>query len=222
VALHQSDCSKATMLQSLHHAPGAPPPEQMITITLLRTRYPGGPVTLTARPSRAARPFRPSRTAALLLGGGLLLGPLAGCAQPGQLGQPLPAPQPAPIAAPVPPLPAPAEPVSGTLDGRVTVRTAGPTVYSVRTVVLEPGEALDWHRHPGTEMAIVQKGDVRLVREGACTPARFTEGQALFVGDGVAHRLTNDGDELAELLVTSLLTPGAPDTTEVEPACPRA
>jgi hypothetical protein len=34
--------------------------------------------------------------------------------------------------------------------------------------------------------------------------------------------LTNDGDELAELLVTSLLTPGAPDTTEVEPACPRA
>jgi quercetin dioxygenase-like cupin family protein len=188
-------------------------------------------VTPTARPSRAARPSRlsrRSRTAALLLGAGLLLGPVAGCAQPGQLGQPLPAPQPAPApppaaatVPPVPPAPVPAEPVSGTLDGRVTVRTAGPTVYSVRTVVLEPGEALGWHRHPGTEMAIVQQGDVRLVREGACTPVRFAEGQALFVGDGVPHRLTNDGAEPAELLITSLLTPGAPDATEVAPACPR-
>lgn len=168
-----------------------------------------------------------ARAAALLLGGGLLLGPLAGCAQPGQLGQPLPvaqpAPAPAPVAVPVPPAPVavPAEPVSGTLDGRVSVRTAGPTVYSVRTVVLDPGEALGWHRHPGTEMAIVQQGDVRLVREGGCAPVRFTEGQALFVGDGVPHRLTNDGTEPAELLVTSLLTPGDPDATEVAPACPR-
>jgi quercetin dioxygenase-like cupin family protein len=165
---------------------------------------------------------RPRRAAPLLLGGLLLVGAaLASCAQPGQLGQPLPA---APAAAP-PPAAAPAAPptvgpVSGTVDGRVTIRTPGPAVYTVRTVVLAPGQALGWHRHPGTEMVIVNSGTVSFVREGACTPARFDSGQALFIGDAVPHRLVNDGSEPAELLVTSLLAPGAPESTGVRSACP--
>jgi quercetin dioxygenase-like cupin family protein len=174
-------------------------------------------VTLTAH---AARLFRGT---ALLLGTGFCL---AGCAQPGQLGHPLPA-APAPVAAPaaqaVAPMasaaPAPDEPVTGTLDSRVTIRTPGPAVYSVRTVVLAPGESLGWLRHPGAEMAVVRTGDVTLVRQGACDPVGYTRGQALFIGDAVPHRLANEGTTPAELVVSMLLAPGAPESTDVEPAC---
>jgi quercetin dioxygenase-like cupin family protein len=172
-------------------------------------------VTLTPQPSRTAR------VAAVLLGAGVLLG---ACAQPGQLGQPLPAPAapppgaPAPAAAPA--APATVEPATGTVDARVTVRTPGPAVYSVRTVVLAPGETQEWHRRPGTEMAIVRTGAVTLEREGGCTPARFGEGQALFVSDGVPHRLANDGTVPVELVVTTLLAPGAPDRETVPSPCP--
>jgi len=163
-----------------------------------------------------------ARTAALLLGGGLLLG---ACAQPGQLGQPVPA-APAPVAAPaVAPAPAPAVPAeveeaTGTVDAKVTIRTPGPAVYAVRTVVLAPGETQEWHRHPGTEMVIVRRGAVTLGREGGCTPARFGEGEALFVGDAVPHRLANDGTAPAELVVTTLLAPGVPDSEDVSSPCP--
>ena len=162
-------------------------------------------MTLTPQPSRTAR------VAAVLLGAGVLLG---SCAQPGQLGQPLPA------AARAPAAPATVEPATGTVDARVTVRTPGPAVYSVRTVMLAPGETQEWHRHPGTEMAIVRNGAVTLEREGGCTPARFGEGQALFVSDGVPHRLANDGTAPAELVVTTLLAPGAPDRETVPSPCP--
>ena len=165
-----------------------------------------------------------ARAAALLLGAGLCL---AGCAQPGQLGQPRPAAAPAPVAAVAAPTPpaAPAapptvEPVSGTLDARVTIRTPGPAVYSVRTVVLAPGEEIGWQRHPGTTMAVVRGGEVTLRQKGACGPVRYGSGQALFVGDAVPHRLANAGTTPAELLVTMLLAPGAAETTDAEPACP--
>jgi len=172
-----------------------------------------------------------ARAAALLLGAVLCL---TACAQPGQLGQPLPAAAPAPAPAQAPaagatPTPAKAtpaapgtvEPVSGTVDSRVTIRTPGPAVYSVRTVVLAPGASLGWRRHPGTEMAVVRRGEVTLVRQGACDPVRYREGQALFVGDAVPHRLTNTGTSPVELLVTMLLAPGAAESTDVDAACPR-
>ena len=161
-----------------------------------------------------------ARTAALLLGGGLLLG---ACAQPGQLGQPAPA-APTPVAAaavaPAPAVSTGVEEATGTMDAKVTIRTPGPAVYAVRNIFLAPGEAQEWHRHPGTEMAIVRTGEVMLVRDGACTPARFDEGQALFVGDAVAHRLSNDDAAPAELVVTTLLAPGTPDTDDVPSPCP--
>jgi len=170
-----------------------------------------------------------ARATALLLGGLLLAAaPVTACAQPGQLGHPLPA-QAAPTAAPAEPpavatpaAPPTVEPLSGTVDGRVTIRTPGPAVYSVRTVVLAPGQSLGWHRHPGTEMALVRTGEVTLVRQGACAPVRYTPGEGLFVGDAVPYRMTNDGSEPAELLVSMLLAPGAPESTDTEPACPQA
>jgi quercetin dioxygenase-like cupin family protein len=165
-----------------------------------------------------------ARVAALLAGlivAGLFL---PGCAQPGQLGHPLPAPAAAPVPPPQP-VPTPAEPptvepVSGTVDSRVTIRTPGPAVYSVRTVVLAPGESLGWKRHPGTVMAVVRHGTVTLALKGACGPVRYGEGRALFVADAVPHRLANAGDTPVELLVTMLLAPGAPESTDVQAACP--
>ena len=171
-------------------------------------------MTLTPRPSRTAR------VAALLLGGGVLVG---ACAQPGQLGQPVPVVPAAPGRRRRPGRarrPGALEPATGTMDAKVSIRTPGPAVYAVRTVVLAPGETQEWHRHPGTEMAIVRTGAVTLVRDGACTPARFDEGQALFVADGTAHRLTNDGAVASELVVTTLLAPGAPANEDVESPCP--
>lgn len=168
-------------------------------------------MTLTARTSRVA---------ALLVGAGLLVG---ACAQPGQLGQPgaaAPAPAaPAPLAA-APAAPATVEPATGTMDAKVSIRTPGTAVYAVRTVVLAPGETQEWHRHPGTEMAIVRTGAVTLVRDGACTPARFGEGRALFVADADAHRLTNDGTVAAELVVTTLLAPDVAESEGVPSPCP--
>ena len=163
--------------------------------------------------------LRPARAAALLLGAGVVLG---ACAQPGQLGQPTPGAPAAPaapvaVAAPAAPV---LEPASGTMDAKVTIRTPGPAVYAVRTVVLAPGEAQEWHRHPGTKMAIVRTGAVMLARDGACTPALFDEGQALFIADAAPHRLTNDGTESAELVVTTLLAPGSPEDEVVPSPCP--
>jgi quercetin dioxygenase-like cupin family protein len=112
-----------------------------------------------------------------------------------------------------------AEPVTGTVESRVNIRTPGPAVYSVRTVVLAPGEVVDWRRHPGTEMAVVRSGTVTLRRQGACDPADYTSGQAFFVGDAVPHRIGNDGTEPAELLVTMLLAPDVPESTDVAAAC---
>ncbi len=156
----------------------------------------------------------------LLLGAGLCLG---GCARPGQRGQSPPAPAPVvPAAAPAAPtpvgLPTP-EPVRGTLDSRVTIRTSGPAVYSVHTVVLDAGESLGWQRHAGSAVAVVRGGEVSLVREGACRAVRHSAGDALFVPDAEPHRLTNDGDGPAELLVTLLVAPDVAETTDVRPAC---
>ena len=187
-------------------------------------------MTLTARAARSSRGRARLPGRALLVGPALLLGAVAGlvgCAEPGQLGHPLPAapapvapaPAPAPVAA-VPDGPVVDEPVTGTVDSRVTIRTPVPTVYSVRTVVLAPGEVLGWRRHPGTEMAVVRSGAVTLRRQGACGPVAYASGQALFVGDAVPHRLSNDGAVPVELLVTMLLAPGSPESTDVDDACP--
>lgn len=149
---------------------------------------------------------------------------LAGCAQPGQLGSPAPAPAPVatPVPAPVVESEPPAGPVlvgTGRVEDRVTVRTPGPAVFSVRTVVVPPGGTTGWHIHPGTEMSIVESGSVTLLREDDCEGATFTAGDAVFVPDGQAHLARNDGTVPAELVVTYLLAPGAADRDDAPDPC---
>jgi quercetin dioxygenase-like cupin family protein len=152
---------------------------------------------------------------------GVLLG---GCAQPGQLGHPLPAPDPEPAAAPLG-LPVPAPPSgpvllsSGIVEDRVTMRSTGPAEYSVETVVLAPGESTPWHTHPGAEVALVRSGEVTLQRGEECEPTRYGAGHGVFVDDGEPHVIRNETPAPAELVVTRLLEPGAPAEQVVEPAC---
>jgi quercetin dioxygenase-like cupin family protein len=156
----------------------------------------------------------------------LALALLAGCAQPGQLGQPAAAPPAAPPAAPAPsPAAAPAPPTgpvevgAGLVGEKLNLRTTGPVEYSVRTIVLAPGEDTGWQRLPGTELTIVKSGQVALQRSDACAAAPVPPGSTVVVPENRPHVLRNTGSRPAELVVTRLLPPGSADRTEVAPAC---
>lgn len=174
---------------------------------------------------RTAR--RPAAATALAVA--LLVGLPTACAQPGQLGQPGDAPAAAapPAGAATAPAatPTPAPPTgpvlvgSGLVDERLNVRTTGPVEYSVRTLVLAPGEDTGWQRLPGTELTIVKSGDVVLQRSDACKAAPVEPGSTVVVPEGRPHLLRNTGSRPAELVVTRLLPAGSTDPAEVAPAC---
>ena len=48
---------------------------------------------------------------------------------------------------------------------------------------------------------------------------RYSAGHGVFVGDAEPHLVRNAGPVPAELVVTQLLAPGAPEDEAVEPAC---
>ena len=150
---------------------------------------------------------------------------LAGCAQPGQLGQPAPATAAAPAhAAPAAAgSAAPAGPQTvgqGVVDIPLRFRTPAPADYTVRTLDLAPGEALGWETHPGTELTLLDAGQIAVQEAGACAPRVLAPGQVAVVGEGVAHVVRNTGTEPARLVVTSFLAQGVPEATPVPPACP--
>jgi quercetin dioxygenase-like cupin family protein len=105
------------------------------------------------------------------------------------------------------------------VDERLNLRTTGPVEYSVRTMVLAPGEDTGWQRLPGTELTIVKSGQVVLQRSDACAAAPVEPGSTVVVPEGRPHVLRNTGARPAELVVTRLLPPGSPARTEVAPAC---
>uniref|UniRef100_UPI0015F0896A cupin domain-containing protein n=1 Tax=Pseudonocardia pini TaxID=2758030 RepID=UPI0015F0896A len=99
------------------------------------------------------------------------------------------------------------------------LRTPAETAYEVRTQVLAPGAALGWETHPGTEITLVEAGEVTVQEFGACAPRPVPAGRTVVVGEGVPHVVVNTGPEPARLVVTTLLTPGPPATAPVPPAC---
>lgn len=163
------------------------------------------------------------RSGRIVAAAGLAAVAAVGCAQPGQLGSAEQAPEPAVSAPPAPPEPDPALPAllgRGLVDYPVLIDTPGPAVYSVRTEVLPAGGTTGWHLHPGTETSIVTAGEVTMLAAEGCEPVGYGTGDALFVPDGVPHEARNDGTVTAELVVTYLLAPGAPDRVDAPPACP--
>lgn len=147
------------------------------------------------------------------------------CGQPGELGrEPAAAPAAATTAGAAAPTSAPPTgPVligSGTIAEPVEIDTPGPAVFSVRTVVVPPGGSTGWHTHPGTETSIVTAGEITLVRGDDCEPETVAAGDAVFIADQVPHLARNDGTVPAEIVVTYLLAPGAPDRLDAPEACP--
>jgi quercetin dioxygenase-like cupin family protein len=65
----------------------------------------------------------------------------------------------------------------------------------------------------------VRSGEVTVQRGEKCEPARYAAGDGVFVDDGEPHVVRNEAAAPAELVVTRLLTPGAPEEQVVEPAC---
>lgn len=106
----------------------------------------------------------------------------------------------------------------GVVPGTVKIAIEGPA-FSVRTVTIPPGGTTGWHRHEGTETSVVTKGELILVRAGACKQRVLGPGDALFIPDGEAHMARNDGDVPAEVTVTYLLKPDAPDRADAPAAC---
>jgi quercetin dioxygenase-like cupin family protein len=106
----------------------------------------------------------------------------------------------------------------GAIAGQVKLAIKDP-VFSVRTVTIPPGGTTGWHRHDGTETSVVTRGRLNLFRAGACKALELGPGDALFIPDGTAHMARNDGDVPAEVTVTYLLRPGAPDRADAPAAC---
>lgn len=166
-------------------------------------------------------------TGRVVAAAGMIAVAIAGCAQPGQLGASAPAPAPVPAPAVPAVVPAPATSVapvpavigSGRIEDTVRVRTPGPAVFTVRTETLAPGRSTGWYRRPGTETSIIESGTVTLLRPGRCDGTRYSAGEAVFVPDAQPHLLRNDGAEPVDLVITSLLAPGAPERQDLPPRC---
>ncbi|MFR9803283.1 cupin domain-containing protein [Pseudonocardia sp. RS010] len=149
---------------------------------------------------------------------------LAGCAQPGQLGHP------EPTAIPVAPAPVPGTAAEapagprvvgrGLIDIPLRFRTPAPADYAIRALELGPGEALGWETHPGTELTLLDAGQVTVQETDACARRVLTPGDVAVFGEGVAHVVRNTGAEPARLVVTTFLVQGVPEATPVPPACP--
>lgn len=120
------------------------------------------------------------------------------------------------------PTPTPTGPVllgKGVIKDGVKVDRDGPSAFSVRVVTVPPGGSTGWHTHAGTETSVVTKGELTLVRAGACDPVVYRSGDAVFVAAGAAHMARNTGTEPAEVVVTYLLDTDAPDRADATPAC---
>ncbi len=86
-------------------------------------------------------------------------------------------------------------------------------------VVMAPGQTTGWQRLPGTETSIVSAGTLTILTEDECDPVRFSSGDAVVLPDAQVHLVRNDGPVPVELVVTSLLAPGRPDSTDARDPC---
>jgi len=121
----------------------------------------------------------------------------------------------------------PAAPVSGTVLAQArtndpfTLDRREPSEFVVRRIVIEPGGSTGWHYHPGTLLAIVQRGSLTRI-DADCRQVVHQAGQSLVEPSGPDHVHVgiNRGTETVELYVTYVDPVGAALAVEApDPHC---
>ncbi|WP_166908408.1 cupin domain-containing protein [Mycobacterium sp. DL440] len=109
----------------------------------------------------------------------------------------------------------------GTTTAPIWVVTAGqPTTLHVQSLLLKPGARSGWHTHPGPEQSVINDGAVVVRSAGDCAPAVYTAGQLVVIPAGVAHQVTNEGADDADVVVTYTLPADAPVRDDSPDQCP--
>ena len=88
----------------------------------------------------------------------------------------------------------------GVIGWRCTPGGTGATQLVVLDVTLEPGQAHDFHRHPGQEEVIVVRSG-RIEQWVEQEAATLGAGDSVFIGADLVHATFNDGEVTAELQV---------------------
>nr|WP_235625469.1 cupin domain-containing protein [Mycolicibacterium neworleansense] len=108
----------------------------------------------------------------------------------------------------------------GTTTAPIWVVTTGqPTTLHVQSLLLKPGAGSGWHSHPGWEQSVINEGAVVVQTAADCTPVEYTAGQAVVIPAGVPHRVTNDGEADADVVVTYTLPADAPVRDDAPALC---
>lgn len=103
----------------------------------------------------------------------------------------------------------------GTLDGKVKMRSEGPSDVLIRQITVDPGGYTGWHTHPGPAIVVVTSGALTLYDgdDKDCTGKTYGPGQAAgqaFVDPGYGHvhiARNVSGTTPAQFVVTFLDVP---------------
>ncbi|HSV67271.1 MAG TPA: cupin domain-containing protein [Mycobacteriales bacterium] len=109
----------------------------------------------------------------------------------------------------------------GTMPGSVMLKTHGPTELVVRHITIQPGGSTGWHYHPGTLLAVVQRGTLTHI-DADCQIVTYPAGQSLVEPSGSHHVHVgrNLGTEPVELYVTYVNPVGSPLSVDApDPGC---
>ncbi len=108
----------------------------------------------------------------------------------------------------------------GTTDAPVSIVTDGAeSALLVQSLLLKPGASSGWHTHPGSEFSAIKAGTVAVQFAPGCEITEYTAGQAVFIPAGVAHRVDNDSDHDAEVIVTYTVAADAPVRGDAPDGC---
>lgn len=108
----------------------------------------------------------------------------------------------------------------GDTTAPVDIDTGGaPSTLIVQGLKLAPGASSGWHTHPGPEYSAINSGGVVLQTAGNCAGTEFDSGQAVFIPAGVPHRVANEAEGAAEVVVTYTVPADVPLRVDAPDAC---
>lgn len=87
----------------------------------------------------------------------------------------------------------------------------GPATVKLVQIIMDPGDTIPWHYHPGRAYGIVKTGTV--TEELGCGGTnQYMAGDAFEETTQSVHQITNSGTTQAELYVTLIVPVGSPTT----------